>query len=113
MRAWIRPCWPVRMTFRLKPLAVVPALSILSLSAAASHAGTIGVDLFVDGALVGSRTAEANADGPVPIEFAAADSGYAISGSALVDIDPSVVFGLTATNFSDAALPFAFTFLSP
>ena len=101
------------MTSWLKSLAFAAALSSFVFSAAPAQAGTIGIDLFVNGALVSSQTAEANPDGPVPIDFAATDARYAIDGSALVDVDPFFTFALTVTNFGDSALPFSFVFLSP
>src|SRR5215212_3438523 len=101
------------MTSWCKWLVVVAVLSILSLSAAPAYAGTLGVELFVDGELVGSQTAEPNPDGPVPINFTATDNGYLIDGSALVDVDPFITFALTVTNFGENPLPVAFAFFSP
>lgn len=100
------------MTVRFKSLACL-ALLLLLITAASAHAGLMGVEIFVNGESVRIVSVEPDPNGAVPLDFAVGDKSYQISGNALLDIDPSLVFSFSASNFSENAQQFVFTFALP
>src|SRR5688572_12532463 len=101
------------MTLTLRVLPAFFALSAWLLTVPPAHADVIGVQLFVEGKLVGTQTAGPSLNGAVPVAFNAADGSFVISGSALLDVDPFISFDFFVTNFIPDPLTFAFLFDSP
>lgn len=97
----------------LRTLPTFIALSAWLLTAAPAYADLMGVRLFVDGKLVSTAAAEPDPNAAVPLVFTAADAGFQIDGSALLDIDPFIDFAFAVANFTENPLLFEFLFLSP
>ena len=100
------------MTVKFRPFACLALLALLVTSAPA-HASLLSVELFVNGESVGIVSAEADPHGAVPLDFAALDAGFQISGSALLDIDPFISYSFSALNFSENPQQFTLSFTLP
>jgi len=101
------------MTSTLRALPTFIALSAWLLTALPAHADVMGVQLFVDGRLVGTESVEPAPNAAVPLAFDAANAGFQIDGVAFLDVDPFIDFNLTAINFGGTPTSFAFLFSSP
>jgi hypothetical protein len=92
------------MTLSFRALPALITLSAWLLTTVPAHAAPMGVQLFVNGALVATYTVEPDPNAPVPLAFDAAGAGFQIDGSALLDIDPFIEYSFTVSTFFDPLL---------
>jgi hypothetical protein len=101
------------MTLKVRLLPGFIALSAWLLTTVPAHADLMGVQMFVDGVLVGTETAEPDPNAAVPISFDAVEASFQMYGLALLDVDPFIDYNFSVVNFTENALLFEFLFLSP
>lgn len=102
------------MKSTLRALLTFVALSaFLLLPVLPAHAGVMGVQMFVNGRLIGTETFVPDPDGAVPVAFDAAGANFQIDGNALLDVDPFIDYSFTVLNFTENALEFSLVFVSP
>jgi hypothetical protein len=85
--------------------SLVAALFVFLLTSGSAQAAAITVDMFVNGALVGSSQTEAG-DGLTSIEFGSEGPGFTIHGAGLVDVDPFILWSVAVTNSTENPIDF-------
>jgi hypothetical protein len=91
--------------------SLVVALFVLVASTSA-RAAAITVDMYVNGALLGSSQTEAT-DGITPITFGAEGPGVQIHGAGLVDVDPFILWSVAVTNSTENPVDVTVVFTVP